>query len=173
MLGGLDYLAFGPELTGERNHAHQLCRDFDRGDPKAKEALHAIFGARDSNLYIEPPFFCDYGWNVFFGSNVYLNSGCLLLDCAPIYVGDLVKFGPGVHVYTAGHPLDAQRRADGFEFARPVRIGRNSWIGGRATLLPGITIGENCVIGAGSVVTRDVAPNTTVAGNPARVLHPK
>ena len=118
----MDYLAFGPELTGERNLAHQLCRNFDRGKPDAKEALYEQFGACGPNLYIEPPFFCDYGWNVFFGAQVYLNSGCLLLDCAPIYVGDLVKFGPGVHVYTAGHPLDAQRRAEGFESPIPCAL---------------------------------------------------
>ncbi|KAJ1548385.1 hypothetical protein HK405_003421 [Cladochytrium tenue] len=120
--------------------------------------------------YIEPPFHCDYGCNIALGSGVYMNFGCVVLDGCPVRIGARTMFGPGVHVYTAAHPLDPAERSSGVEFGRPVTIGDDVWVGGGAIILPGVTIGDAAVIGAGSVVTKNVEPYTVVAGNPARVV---
>jgi maltose O-acetyltransferase len=117
---------------------------------------------------IRPPFFCDYGYNIHLGDGVFLNFNCVILDVVEVTIGDRTQIGPAVQIYAADHPRDAETRRAGLEFGRPVRIGCDVWIGGGAILLPGVTIGDGAVIGAGSVVTRDVAPNVTVAGNPAR-----
>jgi len=119
---------------------------------------------------IRPPFFCDYGFNIRLGANVFLNFNCVILDVVEVTIGEGTQIGPAVQIYTADHPRDPVQRRDGLEFGRPVRIGRNVWIGGGAIVLPGVVIGDDAVIGAGSVVTRDVADGATVAGNPARLL---
>jgi maltose O-acetyltransferase len=117
---------------------------------------------------IRPPFFCDYGSNIHLGNGVFLNFNCVILDVVEVIIGDRTQIGPAVQIYAADHPRDAETRRAGLEFGRPVRIGSDVWIGGGAILLPGITIGGGAMIGAGSVVTRDVAAGITVTGNPAR-----
>ena len=117
---------------------------------------------------IRPPFFCDYGTNIHLGDGVFLNFNCVILDVVGVIIGDRTQVGPAVQIYTADHPRDAETRAAGLEFGRPVTIGRDVWIGGGAILLPGVTVGDGAVIGAGSVVTRDVGAGQTVTGNPAR-----
>lgn len=122
---------------------------------------------------IRPPFHCDYGFNIHLGSGVFLNFDCVVLDVARVTIGDGTEIGPGVHIYTADHPRDPEVRRSGLEYGRPVHIGRNVWIGGKAVILPGVTIGDDAVIGAGAVVTRDVPAGATVVGNPARVVAPR
>jgi maltose O-acetyltransferase len=117
---------------------------------------------------IRPPFFCDYGFNISLGARAFLNFNCVILDVARVTIGEGTQIGPAVHIYAADHPRDAETRRAGLEFGRPVEIGRNVWIGGGAIVLPGVRIGDDAIVGAGSVVTRDVAAGATVAGNPAR-----
>jgi maltose O-acetyltransferase len=117
---------------------------------------------------VRPPFHCDYGFNIRLGANAFLNYNCVILDVAEVSIGEGAQIGPAVQIYAADHPRDAATRRAGFEFGRPVRIGKHAWIGGGAIILPGISIGDDAVIGAGSVVTRDVPARTTVVGNPAR-----
>jgi len=116
---------------------------------------------------IRPPFFCDYGFNIRLGANVFLNFNCVILDVVEVSIGEGTQIGPAVQIYAADHPRDPATRREGLEFGRPVQIGRNVWVGGGAVILPGITIGDDAVIGAGSVVTRNVPPGATFAGNPA------
>jgi maltose O-acetyltransferase len=118
---------------------------------------------------IRPPFHCDYGFNIHLGTGVFLNFDCVILDVVEVRIGDGTEIGPGTHIYTAEHPRDPEVRRLGLEYGRPVSIGRNVWIGGKAILLPGITIGDDAVIGAGAVVTKDVPAGATAMGNPARV----
>jgi maltose O-acetyltransferase len=133
---------------------------------------HALLRERLAHVgkdaVIRPPFHCDYGYNISLGDGVFLNFNCVILDVVEVVIGDGTQIGPAVQIYAADHPRDAETRRTGLEFGRPVRIGKDVWIGGGAILLPGVTIGDGAVIGAGSVVTRDVAAGVTVAGNPAR-----
>ena len=122
------------------------------------------------DFLIEQPFNCDYGYNIRIGENFYANVGCTILDVAPVTIGDNVMLAPNVNIYTAGHPLDAEIRNSGLEYAYPVNIGNNVWIGGNVTIVPGVTIGANTVIGAGSVVTKDIPANVVAVGNPCRVV---
>jgi maltose O-acetyltransferase len=122
---------------------------------------------------IRPPFFCDYGYNIRLGDEVFLNFNCVILDVVEVSIGDRTQIGPAAQIYAADHPRDAETRRSGLEFGRPVRIGSDVWIGGGAIILPGVTIGDGAVIGAGSVVTRDVGASQIVAGNPARLRHPR
>jgi len=119
---------------------------------------------------LRPPFHCDYGFNIRLGTGVFMNFNCVILDVTHVTIGDRTQIGPMVHIYAADHPRDPAQRRAGFELARPVRIGSDVWIGGGVIILPGVTVGDNAIIGAGSVVTRDVAPGATVAGNPARSI---
>jgi len=128
------------------------------------------FGAVGEGAVVRPPFHCDFGHNIHFGAEVFLNFNCVILDVVPVTIGDRTQIGPAVQIYSADHPRDAVTRKSGLEFGRPVRIGSDCWIGGGAIILPGVTIGDGAVIGAGSVVTRDVAAGVTVVGNPARVV---
>ena len=172
MLQGELYNGFDPELMHERQYAEvQLLRMNTSTDFEERAALMRVFlGAFGEGSFIRPSFFCDYGYNIFLGRNVFLNCNCVLLDVMPIRIGDGTQIGPAVQIYTADHPRDRETRLAGLEFGRPVRIGCNVWIGGGAILLPGITVGNDAIIGAGSVVTRDVPAGATVAGNPARPL---
>ncbi|GEP06383.1 sugar O-acetyltransferase [Methylobacterium oxalidis] len=122
---------------------------------------------------IRPPFFCDYGFNIALGAGVFLNFNCVILDVVPVRIGDGTQIGPLVQILTADHPRDPEIRRSGLEFGRPITIGRNVWIGGGAMIMPGVAVGDDAIIGAGSVVTRDVAPGATVVGNPARAVVPK
>lgn len=173
MLAGSDYLASDAELTRERTLAHTTCHGFNATPGCNSEKLKILaqsFGSCGTDCYIEPPFFFDYGYNLFLGQNVYLNFNCIILDCSVVTIGDFVKFGPNVQVYTAGHSLDNAKRLQGFEFAKPITIGSNVWVGGGSIILPGVDIGKNAVIGAGSLVSKSIPANVVAFGNPCKVV---
>lgn len=161
-------------LQSHRRRAHALCRKFSAAAPEeARSILVDLFGAQlSSTVTVTPPFFCDYGFNVELGKNVYFNANCVLLDICRISIGGNTLFGPGVHVYTVNHPLDAALRRTGREFGKPVRIEEDVWIGGASVICPGVTIRARTVVGAGSVVTRSLPPDVLAAGNPCRVIRP-
>ncbi len=140
-------------------------------DPPAQRRglLLERFADVGEGAVIRPPFHCDFGFNISLSAHVFLNFNCVILDVVAVSIGERTQIGPGVHIYAADHPRDAATRAGGLEFGRPVRIGANVWIGGGAIILPGVTIGDDAVIGAGSVVTRDVPSGATARGNPARI----
>ena len=129
-----------------------------------------LFGRTGENLWVEPPFHCDYGCHISVGENFYANMNCVILDEAKVTFGDNVFIAPSCGFYTAGHPLDVEQRNRGLEYARPIRVGNNVWIGAQVCVLPGVTIGDNTVIGAGSVINRDIPANVIAAGNPCRVI---
>lgn len=172
MLGGELYDAYDPELSAERKRARELTRAFNSSieDDDRMAILNELFGRVGEGIIIEPPFRCDYGKYTFIGKNVYMNFGCVILDCNEVHIGDNVMFAPYVQIYAAHHPIVASERIKGPELASPVHIGNNVWIGGGSIVLPGVTIGDNTTIGAGSVVTRDIPANVVAAGNPCRVL---
>ncbi len=172
MLDGSLYRGSDPKLLEDRARALALLRAFNGADDAAVRAavLARLFGQVGAGATIMPAFACDYGYNIVIGRNFFANYNCVFLDCAPIVIGDDVKFGPAVQLYTAQHPLEAAARRGGLEFARPISIGDNVWIGGAAVICPGVAIGDDAVIGAGSVVTRNVAAGAVVGGNPARPL---
>jgi len=163
-------------LIEMRKTAKTVCYDYNHtrpGDDEARSALLAsLLGQCSESIVIEPPFYCDYGKNIFVGKNFYANHNLVILDGATVTFGDNVFIAPGVGIHTAGHPIDAERRNKGLEFALPVTVGSNVWIGAAVTILPGVTIGDNTVIGAGSVVTRNIPANVVAVGNPCRVLRP-
>jgi len=168
MVGGDLYDALDPELVEARERARLLLARYNAtGD---REALTALFGRLAEDTVVEPPFHCDYGFNISVGRRFYANVNCVFLDCAPIEIGDHVLLGPGVHLYAATHPLDAAERRGGLELAKPISVGDDAWLGGGTIVLPGVTIGTRAVVGAGSVVTRDVSADERVAGNPARPI---
>lgn len=174
MLAGELYNAMDPLLTEERLRARELLHELNvahYGDQAAYERIvAALLPNAAADIWIQPPFFCDYGYNIYTGENVFFNFNCVLLDVMPIRIGSNVLFGPSVQVYTATHPLDAAERRKGPEYAKAITIGDGCWIGGGAILSPGVAIGDRCIVGAGAVVTRDVPADTIVVGNPARPL---
>ena len=160
-----------PELTAARVRAKKLCRELNQCTPEAFKAAQQIakqLFAKVQGCYLEPDFYCDYGFNIELGARFYANHHCVMLDAAPIRIGNDVMLGPAVHLYTVTHPLDAALRQSGIEQAKPIHIGHRVWIGGGAIILPGVTIGEDAVIAAGSIVTKDVPAGALVKGNPAR-----
>ncbi len=174
MLAGLPYNIMDPELKALRRKAHAAVYAYNRSDPVDDEPpsplLKQLLGSLGADVFIETPFRCAYGVNTYLGDGVYMNTGCVILDCARVEIGAKTLLGPTVQIYTAVHPLEPRARAAFMETARPVTLGRNVWIGGGAILLPGVTVGDNAVVGAGSVVTRDVPANCLAVGNPARVI---
>ena len=140
----------------------------DSSPAERRVLLREHFGAVGEDAVIRPPFFCDFGYNIRLGTGVFLNFNCVIIDVCAVSIGDGTQIGPAVQIYAADHPRDPERRRAGLEFGRPVEIGRNVWIGGGAIILPGVRVGDDAVIGAGSVVTRDVAAGATVMGSPAR-----
>ena len=175
MLAGEPYLASDRELVAARLRARMLLRAFNNAAPDDGEGRHrslaaALLGAMGPGGWIEPPFRCDYGAQIRVGARFYANFDCVFLDCAPIEVGDDVMLGPGVHLYTATHPLDPEERASGVELARPIRIGAKAWLGGGTIVGPGVSIGAGTTVGAGSVVTRDFPARVVAVGNPCRVV---
>jgi maltose O-acetyltransferase len=174
MLGGELYLAADEELVADRLRCRKLLRAYNTADPADEEGRRRIADALLARIgqgsWIEAPFHCDYGTNISIGARFYANFDCVILDPAAVVIGDDVFFGPGVHIYTATHPIDSRERIKGPELAHPVRIGSRCWIGGRAVILPGIAIGDDTTIGAGSVVTRAVPARVLAAGNPCRVI---
>ena len=174
MLAGEDYIASDPELTKLHLQAQHVLQEFNSSSPGAiqqrQALLNKLFGALGSNAEIKPPFRCDYGSNIFAGEHLFINYDCVILDCNNVHLGARVLLGPKVQIYTATHSLDPAVRKDGWEFALPVAIGSDVWIGGGVIVCPGVTIGDDVTIGAGSVVTRDIPPRVLAAGNPCRVI---
>lgn len=172
---GLLYDAnYDRELLLDREKAKELLYDYNRLRPSQQkektQLLKSFLGKTGENLIIESPFACDYGYNIEIGENFYANVNLVILDGAKVSIGANAFIAPNVGIYTAGHPLDAEQRNRGLEYARPVTIGNNVWIGAGVCILPGVTIGDNTVIGAGSVVTKDIPSNVLAVGNPCRVI---
>lgn len=164
------------ELLAERLAAADMTYELNRLRPsqvaEREAVIRRLLGRTGKNVSIVSPFFCDYGYNIETGENFFMNMNCVILDGAKVTFGDNVFVAPGCGFYTAGHPLDAERRNAGLEYALPIRIGNNVWIGAQVCVLPGVTIGDNSVIGAGSVVTKDIPSGVLAAGNPCRVIRP-
>jgi maltose O-acetyltransferase len=174
MLAGELYNAGDPELVAERRRCSLLCERFNSTSATDREggraALRELLGAFGDASTVMPPFRCDYGYNITLGDRSFLNYGSIVLDVAPVAIGHDVQIATNVQILTATHPLDPAERRSGLELGQPVRIEDGAWLGGGAIVLPGITIGRDAVVGAGSVVTRNVEARTVVAGNPARVI---
>lgn len=162
------------ELLADRLKAKEILYDYNRLRPSEEaertRLLRRLLGHTGRQLLIEPPFACDYGYNIEVGENFYANVNLVILDGAKVTIGDNAFIAPNVGIYTAGHPLDAARRNQGLEYAYPVAIGHNAWIGAGVIILPGVTIGDNVVVGAGSIVTKDIPSNSLAVGNPCRVI---
>lgn len=174
MMSGEPYDALNPRLIDELNRVKRLLMQYNAIDPtdaaQLKAAICNILGAHGDNLKVIQPFRCDYGTNIHVGENFFANFNLTILDEALVTIGDNAFIGPNVSIYTPCHPLDPAERNRGIEWSLPVTIGHNCWIGGSTTILPGVTIGDNVTIGAGSVVTRDIPSGQVWAGNPAHLL---
>ena len=174
MIAGEMYDAADQQLIGERRRARNLCKTLNEShdDELAlrEGIIQELFGQAGDAIWIEPPFYCDYGANITLGSNVFFNFNCVILDPAPVTIGSNVMFGPAVQICTATHPMSASERRTGLEFGRPVEIGSDVWVGSGAIICPGVRVGSQSVIGAGSVVTRDIPANVFAAGNPCRII---
>lgn len=176
MLAGQLYDANAPEIQADLAATHRWLARYNAAlamtPDERRELLIQRLAVVGEGAVIRPPFHCDYGFNITLGAGVFLNFNCVILDVVKVVIGDRTQIGPGVQILTADHPRDAATRASGLEFGRPIHIGRNVWIGGGAIILPGVSIGDDALIGAGSVVTRDVPARARALGNPARVLTP-
>ncbi|MCD8089427.1 MAG: sugar O-acetyltransferase [Clostridiales bacterium] len=174
MINGELYDPGDEVLTKDRTLCKDLCFDYNSLRPseeaEGKEILKKLLGKTEEHFYITAPFYCDYGYNISLGNYFYSNHNLVILDCARVTIGDNVLIGPNCGIYTAAHPVKAEERLKGLEFAEPITIEDNVWIGGGVQILPGVTIGKNSVIGSGSVVTRSVPPDTMAAGNPCRPI---
>lgn len=174
MLAGELYDASDATLLKMRINARRIFTKynqipFENGEER-KEVLKELLGGFAGGIDIQTPFYCDYGSNIFAGDNLFINFNCTILDCAKVTLGNNVVFAPNVQIYTATHPVIASERIKGPEYALPITIGNNVWLGGGVIVCPGVTIGDNTTIGAGSVVTKDIPANVVAAGNPCRVL---
>ncbi len=173
MIAGELYDPLDPELVKARIRARDLCQDLnatrERDEAERRRILNELIGVGGDTVWMQPPFFCDYGWNITLGERVFFNFNCVVLDVCPVTIGAFTLFGPGAQVLTAMHPMNAEQRRHA-EYAKPVAIGSDVWVGAGALILPGVTIGSKAVIGAGSVVTRDIPEGVFAAGNPCRVL---
>lgn len=172
---GLLYNAnYDEELIHERIACKDLCLEYNslkNSDSEGRSRqIRRILRSTKENICIEPSFWCDYGYNIEVGENFYANHNLVILDCAPVKFGDNVFIGPNCSFYTAGHPLDVKQRNEGLEYAHPIKVGDNVWLGGNVVVLPGVSIGNNSVIGAGSVVTKNIPDNVVAVGNPCRVV---
>ena len=174
MLAGELYKSMGPELTAERTAARGLQKklniDFYDQPDEQRKILRELLPNCADDIVVTAPFYCDYGSNIHCAEKVYLNFNCVFLDVAEIRIGARTLFAPNVQLYTAGHPLSAAQRAEELEFGKPISIGKDCWIGGGAIVLPGVTIGDRVVVGAGSVVTKDIPSDAVVVGNPAKII---
>lgn len=160
------------ELVADRISAKKLCAEYNtvtyNDFQKRERLLSRLLAFKGENTWIEPNFFCDYGYNIIMGDNFYSNHNLVILDCAEVVFGNDVFIGPNCGFYTAGHPLDYKMRNYGLEFAKPIKVGNNVWIGGNVCVMPGVTIGDNVVIGGGSVVTKDIPSGVVAVGNPCK-----
>lgn len=176
MVSGRFYNPQDRELADARLRARRLLVRYNQSDPEDQHLRHEVarelFAQMGEWCYLEPPFRCDYGSNIRLGDHVYANFNLVVLDCAPVTIGNNVLIGPNVGIYTATHPVNPKERLEGKEFALPITIEDGVWIGGHSVILPGVHIGENSVIGAGSVVTKDIPANVVAVGNPCCVLRP-
>ena len=175
MLAGQLYDPMDAELVAARVRARDLCQALNASreadQDERRRILRELFGAGGDTVWMQPPFYCDYGANIHLGTRVFFNFNCVVLDVCPVTIGDYTLFGPAVQILTAMHPLDGEQRRAA-EYAKPIDIGADVWVGGGALILPGVSIGSRTVIGAGSVVTRDVPDDVFAAGNPCRVIRP-
>ena len=173
MLTGQLYDALDPELVSARERARNLCQALNATREADQEArrrfLRELFGSGGESVWMQPPFYCDYGSNIRLGERVFFNFNCVVLDGCQVTVGDFTMFGPAVQIYTASHPMNVELRRK-LEFGKPIEIGSDVWVGGGTIICPGVKIGSKTVIGAGSVVTRDVPDGVVAAGNPCRVI---
>ena len=174
MLAGELYSGQDPELVADHLRARRLLDRFNASladeDAPRRDLLRELFAAFGEGAVVRPPFQCDYGSNIRIGRGTFVNYGCVMLDCNPVTIGEDVQIGTAVQIYTPDHPLDAETRRSGLESARPVSIGNNVWLGGGAIVCSGVTIGADTVVGAGSVVVRDLPPGVVAAADPCRVL---
>ena len=174
MLNGEIYRPFAGNLTKDREAAKRLCFEYNRLSPEktAEKAdiIRKLFAKTPKNFLIEPDFYCDYGYNIEIGENFYSNHNLVILDPAKVTFGDNVFIGPNCGFYTARHPIDAKERITFVEDAKPIKVGDNVWFGGNVCVLAGVTIGSNTVIGAGSVVTKNIPSNVVAVGNPCKVI---
>jgi maltose O-acetyltransferase len=173
MRAGELYDPLDPQLVQARERARDLCQALnatrERDQDQRRRILVELFGTGGASVWMQPPFYCDYGANIHLGERVFFNFNCVVLDVCTVTIGDFTMFGPAVQIYTATHPMNAALRRQQ-EYGKPVAIGADVWVGGGAILCPGVTIGAGTVIGAGSVVTRDVPAGVFAAGNPCRVI---
>jgi maltose O-acetyltransferase len=173
MLAGELYDPLDAELVRARERARDLCQDLnatrERDQEARRQILAKLFGKGGDTVWMQPPFFCDYGSNILLGERVFFNFNCVVLDVCRVTVGDFTLFGPAVQIYTAMHPMDAELRRK-LELGKPVEIGADVWVGGGVTICPGVKIGAQSVIGAGSVVTKDIPARVFAAGNPCRII---
>ncbi|MCK1995152.1 sugar O-acetyltransferase [Peribacillus muralis] len=174
MLNQEYYISCDNELTEERERAKDLLFEFNHMKPSQRyernQIIQKLFHSVGENAWIESPFNCDYGYNITVGDNFYTNTNCTILDCAKVTIGNNVWIGPNVSLYTPNHAIDAIERIAGYERTLPINISDNVWIGGSVTIVPGVTIGDNSIIGAGSVVTKDIPANVIAAGVPCKVI---
>ncbi|MPL55088.1 putative acetyltransferase [bioreactor metagenome] len=165
---------FDEELIKERNTCKTLCQEYNNtnySDTQNRNRLILkIFNKTKDNFFIEQPFWCDYGYNIEIGENFYSNHNLVILDCAKVIFGNNVFIGPNCGFYTAGHPVNVKERNEGIEYAKPIIVGNNVWLGGNVAVMPGVKIGNNTIIGAGSVVTKDIPDNVIAVGNPCKVI---
>lgn len=179
MLAGDPYRPMDPELVQARARARRLCEKLNatletlepgnQAQRERRRIAEELFATGGDSVWLQPPFYCDYGFNIELGERVYFNFNCVVLDVCRVRIGNFTLLGPAVQIYTAVHPLDADERRE-VEWGMPVEIGEDVWIGGGAIVLPGVRIGDRSVIGAGSVVARDIPPGVLAAGNPCRVI---
>ncbi len=174
MLAGELYNALDQELSDDRLRTRLLLKELndsreDQTDERIR-ILKELIPNAGADLWLQPPFYCDYGYNMVVGDKVFFNFNCIVLDVMQVTIGSRTLFGPNVQIYTATHPTNYKERATGLEYAKPIRIGEDVWVGGSAVICPGVTIGDRTVIGAGSVVTKDIPSDVFAAGNPCRVI---
>ncbi len=174
MIAGELYDPLDQQLSDDRLKTRLLLKQLnDSGEDQEHERrriLQKLIPHAGTGLWLQPPFYCDYGYNIRLGEKVFFNFNCVVLDVAEVTIGSRTLFGPNVQIYTATHPMDHQERASGLEYAKPIIIGEDVWVGGSVVVCPGVTIGDRSIIGAGSVVTKDIPADVVAAGNPCRVI---
>jgi len=174
MLSGELYDALDPQLTEDRMKARLLIKQLnDSREDQVEERnqiLKELIPHAGEGLWLQPPFYCDYGYNIKVGERVFFNFNCVVLDVTQVTIGSRTLFGPNVQIYTATHPMNYRERATGLEYAKPITIGEDVWVGGSVVICPGVKIGNRCVIGAGSVVTKEIPPDVFAAGNPCKAI---